>query len=178
MPIPVVALVLGLNATRNSQPVVVEEKGAVEPSAPPTVQNSRATSLEGTMVDDTASPPPEKADTPTVAKNPHIPTTGYGPTPLTRRELMENAAVIVAPAMLLTIEQAIRVAQIYYLPTPHESLPWVCSIPSTETGESNPLHQYMSKATFWTFIFGLESITISILGLAVLPQRFTHLSTL
>jgi len=36
----------------------------------------------------------------------------------------------------------------------------------------------MSKAAFWTVIFGLESIAITILGMATLPQRFTHLKAL
>ncbi|KIM23918.1 hypothetical protein M408DRAFT_76728 [Serendipita vermifera MAFF 305830] len=162
LPIPVVVLVLMLNSSPSSLPTItIEEAGIMEPSAP-TVQSSRAVSLDGTMIGDSPSRPSEKVDgAGALVTDPHVPTTGFGLKPLTRRELVENAAVIIIPAILLTVEQAIRVAQVYYVPTPLEPLPW-----------------YMSKAAFWIVIFGLEAITILFLGLAVLPRRFTHLKAL
>ncbi|KAG8831760.1 hypothetical protein FRC18_006013 [Serendipita sp. 400] len=93
--------------------------------------------------------------------NPHFPDTGIGATPMTYGGVLENVAVIAIPAVLLTIEQGFRAAQVHYLPHPGVSLPW-----------------YMSKAAFWAPIFGIESIVICFLGLAVLPKRFTHLSAL
>jgi hypothetical protein len=126
IPIVVVALVLVLSGTRTSPPADTEEKGDVDESAISTVQNSRTASFDGTTVDHHASLPEEKVESGNAPiKNPHIPKTGYGPTPVTRRELLENAAVIVVPSILLTIEQGIRVAQVYYLPTGVEELPLV-----------------------------------------------------
>jgi hypothetical protein len=126
IPIVVVALVLVLSGTRTSPPAEAEEKGSVDESAISTVQNSRTTSFDRTTVDHHASLPEKKVESENVpTKNPHIPKTGYGSTPVTRRELLENAAAIVVPAILLTIEQGIRVAQVYYLPRGVEELPWV-----------------------------------------------------
>ncbi|KAG8831761.1 hypothetical protein FRC18_006014 [Serendipita sp. 400] len=93
--------------------------------------------------------------------NPHFPDTGIGATPMTYRGILENTAVITIPAVLLTIEQGFRAAQVHYLPHAGVSLPW-----------------YMSKAAFWAPIFGIESIVICFFGLAVLPKWFIHLSSL
>jgi hypothetical protein len=123
VPIVVVALALVLSGARTSPPADAE-RGNVDESAISTVQNSRTTSFDGTTVDHPTSPPEEKIES-SKAENPHSPKTGYGPTPLTRQKLLENAAVIAVPAILLTVEQGIRVAQVYYLPTQFEELPWV-----------------------------------------------------
>lgn len=131
LPIVVVVLVLSLKGVRNSTPAIVEgtgdvkeKKENVDESAISTIQNSRVASLDGTAVDHHPPFAVEKFEHEMVgAKNPHIPEAGYGPTPLNRKELLENAAFIVLPALLLTIEQGIRVAQVYYLPTRGEELP-------------------------------------------------------
>ena len=130
---------MALKGPRTGQPAIAEEKGAINESAIPTVQNSRATSFEGTAVDHHIPLPREKAEAEKMApKNAHAPKTGYGATPLTRWDLFENAAVIVIPAILLTVEQGIRVAQVYYLPTPGEELPWARTI-------SIPLHYILTS---------------------------------
>ncbi|PVF99245.1 hypothetical protein CPB86DRAFT_796669 [Serendipita vermifera] len=69
--------------------------------------------------------------------------TGYGATPLTHWELWENKLVVTIPGVLLTIEQSVRVAHVYYLPKRGVPLLW-----------------YTSKVSFWVFIFGLEIIMI------------------
>jgi hypothetical protein len=56
------------------------------------------------------------------------PESGFGPAPVTLREILETAAIIAVPAALLTIEQGIRCAQAYYVPEAGASTPWV-SIP-------------------------------------------------
>ncbi|PVG00644.1 hypothetical protein CPB86DRAFT_782479 [Serendipita vermifera] len=86
------------------------------------------------------------------------PETGFGPVPVTRKDILENAAVIVIPAILLTFEQGIRTAQAFYVPKLGHATPW-----------------YMTKPAFWICIFGFEVIAASIFGLAVLPRRFSHL---
>ncbi|KAG8821555.1 hypothetical protein FRB91_008457 [Serendipita sp. 411] len=93
--------------------------------------------------------------------NPHFPDTMIGATLMTYGGVLENAAVIMIPAVLPMIEQGFCAAQVHYLPHPGVILPW-----------------YMSKAAFWVLIFGIESIVISFLGLGGVPKRFTHLSAL
>ncbi|PVF99248.1 hypothetical protein CPB86DRAFT_703653 [Serendipita vermifera] len=126
-------------------------------------ENSRATSSEGTVIErDLVKNTNEKTDIARPADDSrHVPVTGYGTAPPNRWELWENASVVIIPAVLLTIEQGVRVAQVYYLPKCGAPLPW-----------------YMSKASLWVFIFGLEIITIVFLGLATLPKQFTHLKAL
>ncbi|PVF99241.1 hypothetical protein CPB86DRAFT_703582 [Serendipita vermifera] len=166
LPIPVVALAFLLRQTSTAT-FDVDEK-AIDPPIISTEngpeENSRATSSEGTVIErDLIKKTNEKTNIaqPIDDDSRHVPVTGYGTTPLTLWELWENALVIIIPAVLLTIEQGVRVAQVYYLPKRGVPLPW-----------------YMSKASFWAFIFGLEIITIVFLGLATLPKRFTHLKAL
>ncbi|CCA72879.1 hypothetical protein PIIN_06816 [Serendipita indica DSM 11827] len=168
LPIPVVILVLVLRKLERSLPLLndVEEKARhapVQSSAPFSVESSRAASVNGTLTDRPMLPKQkEKTDEASLHSNPHWPTSGVGPTPISLAGILENAAVIVVPACLLTLEQAIRVAQIYYTPNPGSlDLPW-----------------YMSKAAFWIPIFGIESIVTIIWGFASLPSRFPHLPPL
>ncbi|KAG8832166.1 hypothetical protein FRC17_001873 [Serendipita sp. 399] len=86
------------------------------------------------------------------------PESGFGPVPVGRTEILKSAAVIVVPAALLTLEQCVRCAQGFYVHKPGNPTPW-----------------FMSKATFWIFIFGMEIVAILVLGLAALPRRFSHL---
>lgn len=69
--------------------------------------------------------------------------------------------MVTIPGVLLTIEQSVRVAHVYYLPKRGVPLLW-----------------YTSKVSFWVFIFGLEIIMIVCLGLATLSKQFTHLKAL
>ncbi|KAG9050013.1 hypothetical protein FS842_011443 [Serendipita sp. 407] len=166
LPIPVVLLVLvlrrfGSTTAGTADAAVDGEKGVKQNKAMiPSVESSRAPSSEYLAVER-----PwlqivlgRTSQNPT---NPHFPDTGIGATPMTYGGVLENAGVIAIPAVLLTIEQGFRAAQVHYLPHPGVSLPW-----------------YMSKAAFWAPIFGIESIVICFLGFAVLPKRFTHLSAL
>ena len=53
------------------------------------------------------------------------PATGFGPTPVSERGILETAFSIVAPSLLLTWEQGIRTAQAFYRPVPGQLQPWV-----------------------------------------------------
>jgi hypothetical protein len=53
------------------------------------------------------------------------PKSGFGLAPVLIHEILETAAVIVVPAVLLTIEQGIRCAQAYYVPEVGAPIPWV-----------------------------------------------------
>lgn len=117
----------------------------------------------------------DRANAPLV---PGEPKTGFGPKPATRRELLINTMVIVIPSLLLTVEQAIRTAQAFYVPNASSigHLPWVRSLPCTAIHDVLTFSQYMSKAAFYVFIFGMEFLAILILGLAVLPVRFSNVA--
>jgi len=67
------------------------------------------------------------------------PESGFGPAPVTIREILGTAAIIVVPAILLTIEQGIRCAQAYYVPKAGAPTPWVSIL---------FLLQFMSSDTF------------------------------
>jgi hypothetical protein len=56
---------------------------------------------------------------------PGEPDTGFGPVPVTTKDILENAAVIVVPAILLTFEQGIRTAQAFYTHKAGQEIPWV-----------------------------------------------------
>jgi hypothetical protein len=129
LPVPVIALAFLLRQTPIAT-VEVEEKGTNPPVTSTennTAENSRATSSEGTVFErDLIRRANEKMETPQpVVNSRHVPVTGYGVTPLTRWELWENALVVIIPAILLTIEQGVRVAQVYYVPKRGVPLPWV-----------------------------------------------------
>jgi hypothetical protein len=53
------------------------------------------------------------------------PKTGFGPTPVGEKEILETALVILIPAALLTFEQGVRCAQAFHVPKPGEKTPWV-----------------------------------------------------
>jgi hypothetical protein len=53
------------------------------------------------------------------------PKTGFGPTPVGEREILETALVILIPAALLTFEQGVRCAQAFHVPKAGEKTPWV-----------------------------------------------------
>ncbi|CAG8751954.1 11273_t:CDS:1, partial [Acaulospora colombiana] len=120
LPIPVVGLAFLLRQT----PIAtfdVDEKAINAPTISTEngrEENSCATSSEGTVVErDLIKKSNEKIGIPQVVDSSrYIPLTGYGTTPLTRWELWENAVVVIILAILLTIEQGVRVAQVYYLP--------------------------------------------------------------
>jgi hypothetical protein len=59
------------------------------------------------------------------------PMTGYGPTPVTPREIIETAMFIIVPGILLTFEQGVRCAQSFYEPKPGDKIPWVSSKPNS-----------------------------------------------
>ncbi|KAG8812780.1 hypothetical protein FRC17_001826, partial [Serendipita sp. 399] len=138
LPIPVVLLVLALRqfgiTTTKTNRMTSTDGAALEGGEKkkrimiPSVESSRAPSSENLPL------PGLIADRPWLkvilgrsSKNPlgpHFPDTGIGATPMSSRGILENAAVILIPSILLTIEQGIRVAQIHYLPHPPVSLPW------------------------------------------------------
>lgn len=122
MPIAVVSLALALHAVPKQAVADPEEK---EPVGSPTTALSRTTSADATVVDQEAEPNPKTAENKSGIFFSHVPTTGYGPTPSSGKEIVKNIAVIIIPAVLLTIEQGIRAAQIYYVPKPGVHLPWV-----------------------------------------------------
>ncbi|KAG8830265.1 hypothetical protein FRC18_008357 [Serendipita sp. 400] len=86
------------------------------------------------------------------------PESGFGPVPVGRNQILESAAVILLPAVLLTFEQGVRCVQAFYVHKPGDAIPW-----------------YMTKGAFWVCIFGLEILSVLVLGLATLPRRFSHL---
>ncbi|KAG8832165.1 hypothetical protein FRC17_001872 [Serendipita sp. 399] len=53
------------------------------------------------------------------------PKTGFGPSPVSEREIWETALVILVPGVLLTLEQAIRCTQGFYTPKVGAKPPWV-----------------------------------------------------
>lgn len=59
---------------------------------------------------------------------PGEPKTGFGPTPVSTMGIMQNAAFILVPTLLLTIESCIRFTQSSYSPTPGENAPWVSNL--------------------------------------------------
>jgi hypothetical protein len=59
------------------------------------------------------------------------PTSGFGPSPVTKRDILESALVIIVPAALLTFEQGVRTAQAFYTPPPDGSTPWVSGFDET-----------------------------------------------
>jgi hypothetical protein len=54
------------------------------------------------------------------------PETGFGATPVTRREILKTAAIIIIPAILMTFEQGVRTAQGFYVAN-GGAIPWVSS---------------------------------------------------
>jgi hypothetical protein len=65
------------------------------------------------------------------------PETGFGATPVTRREILKTAAIIIIPAILMTFEQGVRTAQVFYV-ADGGAIPWVSSfhfplVPSLNT---------------------------------------------
>ena len=53
------------------------------------------------------------------------PATGFGPTPVSEREILLTAFFIIVPSLLMTWEQGIRTAQVIYRPIPGQPQPWV-----------------------------------------------------
>jgi hypothetical protein len=56
---------------------------------------------------------------------PGEPATGFGYLPATSSGIMHNAAFVLVPTLLLTIQAIIKLAQATYSPTLGESTPWV-----------------------------------------------------
>ena len=69
---------------------------------------------------------PEKGTTPSRVKG--EPATGFGPAPVSGREVSETAFSIIVPSLLLTWEQGIRTAQSFYHPAPGQPQPWVSTL--------------------------------------------------
>ena len=159
LPTPITILVLVLKA--------VQDKGMVHPSPVVVDEDPEEGATEESQAARTEKGPRVKGE----------PATGFGPTPVSEREILETAFFIVVPSLLLTWEQGIRTAQAIYRPAPRQLQPWVspsCSRPLVELLVNRAV-QYMSKATFWVSIFAVEWIAVLILGFAVLPRRFSHL---
>lgn len=53
------------------------------------------------------------------------PTSGFGPSPVSKRDILESALIILVPGVLLTFEQGVRTAQAFYTPQPGAATPWV-----------------------------------------------------
>ena len=162
LPVPITILVLVLKAVQGKgiahpSPVVVEDD--------PEVGEGEASSQIKT----------EKETASSRAKG--EPTTGFGPTPVSEREIYETAFFIIVPSLLLTWEQGIRTAQAFYRPALGQIPPWVSRRAPLLCFERpvDCVVQYMSKATFWVSIFAVEWIAVVLLGFAVLPRRFSHL---
>jgi hypothetical protein len=166
LPVPITVLVLILKAAQDKgiahpSPVLVDEEDLEEKG------RGEESRVAGT----------EKGTAPSRIKG--EPTTGFGPTPVSEREIIVTALFIIVPSLLLTWEQGIRTAQAFYRPAPGQPQPWVSPfhVPTfigLDCLLTVPL-QYMSKATFWVSIFAVEWIAVLILGFAVLPRRFSHL---
>jgi hypothetical protein len=111
LPAPITALVLALKA--------VQDKGIAHPS--PAVVEEDPEEGEGS-----SEGKAEKAATPPRVKG--EPVTGFGPKPVSEREILETAFSIIVPSLLLTWEQGIRTAQAFYRPTPGQPQPWVSTL--------------------------------------------------
>jgi hypothetical protein len=126
LPIAIVSLALALKVVPRPTLTPQLEKGAAKIPSPSPVDLTRAISADATIVEDRSEPKTnESAETRWTMFFAHVPATGYGPVPTTSQEIAKNAASIVIPAVLLTIEQSIRAAQVYYRPKPGVHLPWV-----------------------------------------------------
>jgi hypothetical protein len=53
------------------------------------------------------------------------PKTGFGPTPVGKREILETALIVLIPGALLTFEQGVRCAQAFHVPKAGQKTPWV-----------------------------------------------------
>lgn len=171
IPIPVVCIVLGLKMASpgglNGPNTTISDEES--PTNKPNdlegfelANSSGMLSVDNDTLADSATVG-EKKDSPAqvTMRQRGEPETGFGPVPASRKAILETAAVIVIPAILLTFEQGVRTAQAFYVHQPGQAIPW-----------------HMTKAAFWICIFGLEVVSVLIFGLAQLPQRFSHLRIL
>ncbi|CAG7851185.1 SubName: Full=Uncharacterized protein {ECO:0000313/EMBL:CCA75519.1} [Serendipita indica DSM 11827] len=157
LPIPIVLLVLILKALApgglDKPEPLAEGDADPEADADARLEKERILHANGTK------PNPEAKET---AKGGHMsgkvskvtnqplargePKTGFGPTPVGKKEILETALFIIIPGVLLTFEQGVRCAQAFHVPKFGEKTPW-----------------YMTKAAFWVCIFGFEIISVFIL---------------
>ena len=105
LPIPITILVLVLKA--------VQDKGIAHPSQVVVDKDPEEEEREART---------EKGTAPRVKGEP---ATGFGPTPVSEREILVTAFFIIVPSLLLTWEQGIRTAQAFYRPNPGQPQPWV-----------------------------------------------------
>jgi len=110
LPIPITILVLVLKA--------VQDKGTAQPSS--VMVDEDPEEREGDKSHEARS---EKGTVPSRIKG--EPATGFGPAPVSEREILETAFIIILPSMLMTWEQGIRTAQVFYRPAPGQPQPWV-----------------------------------------------------
>ncbi|PVG00643.1 hypothetical protein CPB86DRAFT_782478 [Serendipita vermifera] len=179
LPIPVVLLVLLLKAMspggldkdeplaeRDEDPEAAEDEARQKKETAGNANEGQAAGVDGG--EDRSNDDSQKGLTKEKRKNPDgrpyirgEPKTGFGPKPVTKREILETALFILIPGALLTFEQGIRCTQAFHTPKPGAPTPW-----------------YMTKPAFWTCIFTAELIAVVIFGFAVLPRRFSHLRIL
>lgn len=110
LPIPITILVLVLKA--------VQDKGIAQPSS--VVVDEDPEEREGEKSREART---EKGTAPPRIKG--EPATGFGPAPLSERDILVTALIIILPSMLVTWEQGIRTAQVFYRPVPGQPQPWV-----------------------------------------------------
>ena len=110
LPIPITILVLVLKA--------VQDKGKAQPSS--VVVDEDPEEREGEKSPEART---EKGTTPPRIKG--EPATGFGPAPVSEREILVTACIIILPSILMTWEQGIRTAQVFYRPVPGQPQPWV-----------------------------------------------------
>ena len=110
LPIPITILVLVLKA--------VQDKGIARPSSVLVEEDPEEREGEESREERT-----EKGTVPSRTKG--EPATGFGPAPVSEREILETVLIIIVPSLLMTWEQGIRTAQVFYRPVPGQSQPWV-----------------------------------------------------
>jgi hypothetical protein len=76
------------------------------------------------------------------------PKTGFGPTPVGKREILETAMVIIIPGILLTFEQCVRCTQAFHTPKPGAKTPWVSIISSNESRKLTPFLTVYDQTRF------------------------------
>ena len=110
LPIPITILVLVLKAA--------QDKGIAQPSSVIVEEDPEEREGESSREERT-----EKGAAPSRVKG--EPATGFGPAPVSEREILVTSSIIVVPSLLMTWEQGIRTAQVFYRPVPGQPQPWV-----------------------------------------------------
>ena len=119
LPIPITVLVIILKAA--------QDKGIAHPSPVVVDEDPEEREREGSRGART-----EKGTALSRIKG--EPATGFGPTPVSEREILLTAFFIIVPSLLMTWEQGVRTAQAIYHPVPGQPQPWV-------SPSMSPLHR-------------------------------------